>query len=192
MNSNLPLSARKRSVSSITLFLGLLAVALVCLYEWEARRLSHGFDSLISSWFREAGRKIPPVQPAKPTHAIALTRADEELLGWAATEERILATKVVEYCGKAGILPGEIALIRPSAGFVRSGYPFEREISIDPWGTPYRLAPDAASGKFLIISGGPTRTTNLDASITKSLFDSTKGQVFQDGGRVILVGGCEF
>jgi hypothetical protein len=192
MNSNLPLLRRKRSVSSIALFLALLAIALVCLYEWEARRLSDGFHSLISGWFREAGRKIPPVQPAEPTHAIALSKTDEELLEWAAVEERVLATKVVEYCGKTGILPGEIALIRPSAGFARSSYPFEREISIDPWGTPYRLAPDAASGKFLMISGGPTKTTNLDASITKSLFASMKGQVFQDGGRVVLVGDCEF
>jgi hypothetical protein len=191
MNFNLPLSKRKRYLSLTTLFL-VLAVALVCVYEWEARRLSHGFDSLISGWFGEAGRKIPPVRASKPTHATALIRTDEELLGWAATEERILAAKVVEYCGKSGILPGEIALIRPSAGFVRSSYPFEREISIDPWGTPYRLATDTTSGKFLIISGGPTKTTNLDASITQSLFDSMKGQVFQDDGRVILVGGCQF
>jgi hypothetical protein len=152
-----------------------------------SRRVAGSLDSAISGWFAAFGRRVKsaPGPPAHPEQR--WSERDYELAGLAALEENAIAVQVYAYYLQVGTLPLDIAQVKPPDGSWRTAYPLEREITVDPWGTPYALH-RGPEGRFFIISGGPSKNIEINSNVEMVLESVAIGGNHRIGNMIVYAG----
>jgi hypothetical protein len=172
----------KKLVLGIFASIGLCAL-VIGLLSWYASRAARSFGSELN----RAANQFVTVGPGLRA-SIGQNGESRDLIETAAHEEVIIAVQVTAYRVRNGTLPSDIAQVNLKDSSWNTAWPFNREITVDPWCNPYLLR--AGQGeKFFIVSGGLSKKIDIapadEAALEKLAVGSTdlvRGMIIHAGG----------
>jgi hypothetical protein len=163
----------------------LLTVGLMVLgFAFYVAKLDHDFgvsvNGEINRRFVAAGAQVKVLDAGKALGP-AVGERDRALLGQAAVSEYLMSFRIAGYYTEHGAVPASIEEVDSHN---RGRQPSPR----DPWGNPFRLDSEN-TGRFLIISGGPSGTSILTAEERDILRSEPVGRAYQLRGKIVFNGG---